>query len=304
MKILFFGTSEFAIPALKKLHESEYEIAGVITRPDKRAGRKQELSPTPVKEAALALGLKVYQPDEMDLEIPAADVFVVASYGKIIPAEIINLPKHGSLNIHPSLLPKYRGPSPIQTAILSGDRETGVTIIKLDREMDHGPLLAQRRIKNYELRIKYKQLHDLLAETGADLLMEILTKYLNGEIKLLPQDDTRATFTKIITKNDARIDWRKSAEEIDRLVRAYGGWPVAWTRLGAKRLKIYEADVHTSVRTSVRTPGEIAAALGRLFVNCGENQLEILALQLEGKQKMSAAEFLKGQRAIAGKRLR
>src|SRR3989344_324010 len=237
MKLVFFGTSKFAVPALKKLADSDYEIAAVITQPDKPAGRKQELSPSPVKEAAQELGLKILQPSKLDskFEIPDSDIFIVASYGKIIPKSILAIPKYGTLNIHPSLLPKYRGPSPIQSAILNGDKETGVSIMVLDAEMDHGPVLAnvKAQISNNK---GFRELHDGLAVTGAELLMEVLAKYINGEIKPQPQDHSQVTFTKIITKDDGRIDWNKPAEVINNLIRAYEDWTVAWPTLDGQRM--------------------------------------------------------------------
>ena len=282
MKLVFFGTSKFAVPALKKLADSDYEIAAVITQPDKPAGRKQELSPSPVKEAAQELGLKILQPSKLDskFEIPDSDIFIVASYGKIIPKSILAIPKYGTLNIHPSLLPKYRGPSPIQSAILNGDKETGVSIMVLDAEMDHGPVLAnvKAQISNNK---GFRELHDGLAVTGAELLMEVLAKYINGEIKPQPQDHSQVTFTKIITKDDGRIDWNKPAEVINNLIRAYEDWPVAWTTLDGKRLKIFEAEVVSETGKQ----GELKMKNSSLIIFASSSALEIKILQLEGGKK-------------------
>lgn len=274
MKIVFFGTSEFAVPALKKLPASGWDIVAVVTQPDKPAGRKQLPLPSPVKIAAEKLGLKILQPEKLSAISYnlKADLFIVASYGKIIPKAILEIPKWGVLNIHPSFLPKYRGPSPIQAAILNGDEETGVTIIKLDERMDHGDVVAQERIKNYEPRITYRDLHDKLAELGSDLLIKILPDYIAGKIKPVPQDHSKASFTKIITKDDARIDWSKPAEEIGRVIRAYSAWPVAWTTLDGKRAKIYSAEISSA------------------------SELEILELQVEGGKRMTMKEFLRGRR--------
>lgn len=318
VKILFFGTSEFAIPALRALHGSGFNVVTVVTQPDKPAGRKLELSPSPVKLAAQDLGLKVLQPDKLTVHSTqvTADLFVVASYGKIIPDVILQMPRLGALNIHPSLLPKYRGPSPIQTAILNGDKETGVTIIKLDEEMDHGPVIADFRFKISDSRLGYKELHDQLAETGAELLIKILPDYLAGKIKHAAQDDTKATFTKIISKDDAKIDWKKSAQEIDRIVRAYSDWPVAWTMLEGKRLKIYEA-APVSVIPASEPPASLSLKRGeesrewiagqvrdgkegKIVIRTGAGLLELCSLQLEGRKKMTAEEFVRGYPNLTG----
>ncbi len=309
--IIFFGTSDFAVPALKRLHESGVEIAAVVTQPDKPAGRKQEPLPSPIKRAALEMNLKVLQPENLQpttYNLQPSDLSIVASYGKIIPKAVLDIPQYGALNIHPSLLPKYRGPSPIQAAILDGEQETGISIIKMDEEVDHGPIVAQsekRKVQNKS----YKKLHDELAEAGAELLIKILPDYLAGKIKPIPQDHSQATFTKIITKADARIDWTKSAEEIDRLVRAYSEWPVAWTVLEGKRLKIFEAKPVTSPSTpspiSVRERGEVIdISDGKILVKTADDLLEILDIQLEGSRRMSAKDFLNGCPNLVGKILK
>ncbi len=324
MKIIFFGTSKFALPALKMLAaDPDYALAAIVTQPDKPAGRKQEPLPSPVKLAAEKLGLQVVQPVSLSSPPQAwggtkgeVEVFIVASYGNIIPQSVLDIPKYGALNIHPSLLPQYRGPSPIQTAILNGDTETGVTIMKLDEEMDHGPILGNSKFQIPNSKIKYAELHDELAKIGAELLLDILPKYIAGEIKPVPQDHSQATFTKIITKEDGRIDWSKTAVEIDQQIRAYESWPVAWTTLEGKRLKIYEA---TPSPLSERVgparyrlePQAIAGGVrfgtlqivsnGKLVVSCASGALEILSLQLEGAKKISGREFANGYRSLSGK---
>ncbi len=305
MKIIFFGTPDFAVPILRKLANSNYEIVAVVTRPDKPAGRKQEPLPSPVKVLAKKLKLKVFQPKVLEignwkLETPSADLFIVASYGKIIPKEILDLPKFGALNTHPSLLPKYRGPSPIQSTILNGDTETGVTIIKLDAELDHGEIVASEKLQMRSDRVTYGQLHDELAEIGAKLLVEVLPKYIKGEINLATQDHSKTTFTKIITKEDARINWQKSAEEIDRLVRAYEAWPIAWTTLEGKRLKIYDAKP-VNEKSGLHQPGQIISAAKSLILKCGAGALQINELQLESKKKLKAAEFINGHHGLQDK---
>ena len=303
--MVFFGTSEFAVPALSKLVASNFQITAVVTQPDKPAGRKQLPLPSPIKKAAMDLGLKIFQPQSLELrnlklEIGEPDLFVVASYGKMIPKEVLEYPKYGSLNIHPSLLPKYRGPSPIQTAILNQDRETGVTIIKLDEEMDHGDVVASSKFKVQSSKVRYQELHDELAKLGANLLVKALPKYIADEIKPVPQDHKKATFTKIITKEDGRIDWKKTAEEIDAQIRAFHVWPVAWTALDGKRLKIYAASIFPSP-TSEREKGEVTDGSGTIKVQAGNGVLSIKELQLEGGKRLTAQEFINGQPGLIGK---
>ncbi len=307
MKIIFFGTSEFAIPSLKRLLEAGYDIVAVITQPDKPAGRKQLPLPSPVKLWALEHKLKVYQPASLEIEnwkLKIPDIGIVASYGKIIPKELLSWPKHGLLNVHPSLLPKYRGPSPIQAAILNGDIETGVTIIKLDEEMDHGAIVSSFKFQ-VSNNFGYQELHDKLAELGADLLIKILPDYFSGKIKPVPQEHSQATYTKIIKKNDARIDWNLPAEKIEAMVRAYENWPVAWTTLDGKRLKIFKALLPVSPPPAGK--GEIKRGLisissgNKILVQTGSGILQIHELQLEGGKKMSAQDFIRGRKNLVGK---
>lgn len=299
-KIVFFGTSKFAVPALEALVHAKYDIVAVITQPDKPAGRKREPLPSPVKLTALKLGLNILQPAGLHspFTIPHSDLNIVASYGKIIPKSILNIPKFGTLNIHPSLLPKYRGPSPIHAAILNGDKATGVTLMKLDEELDHGDIIAISKLKISKLY--FKDLHDKLSDLGAELLINCLSDYISGKIKPTPQDHSNATFTKIIKKDDARIDWKKSAEQIDRMVRAYHLWPVAWTTLDGKRLKIYESVVLPSSPRQGRR-GRIVIEANNLCVETVSSLLQILSLQLEGSRVMNARDFLNGNPHLTGK---
>jgi len=275
-KIIFFGTSDFAIPALETLAKDNYDVVAVVTKPDKPAGRKQVLSPSPVKKFAIEKHILVLEPNNLrgDEEVFAAfkllspDVCVVAAYGKIIPKRYLGVPKYGFINIHPSLLPKYRGPSPIQTAILSGEKETGVTILVVDEEMDHGPILKSEKwkVKNGKY---YKELEKELAELGAKLLIETLPKYINGEIKQAPQDHSRATFTKMFSREDGRVDWSKSTQEIYNRIRALNPEPGTWTLWKGKVLNIKKARL-------------------------ADGKLEIETLQLEGKRETPFREFLNG----------
>lgn len=310
MKIVFFGTSEFALPALKLLRKSPHELLGVVTSPDKPSGRRQELLPSPVKVWAQIHSFLVFQPGHLKienwkLEIPIADIYILASYGFIIPQAILELPRHGALNIHPSLLPRYRGPSPIQTVILDGEPQTGVTIIKMDERVDHGPILASRQYEIGQTKIKYRELHDALAFLGAELLVEMLPKYVSGKLHPQEQDEKLATYTKMITKDAARIDWKSGIDAVERQVRAYGQWPIAWTTLKGKRLKIYEATVKENGNAK-GIPGQIVDAKKSLAVCCGEGKsnrfgiLEIAVLQTEGSRRMAAKDFVLGNRNLEG----
>src|SRR3989344_2543834 len=300
-KIIFFGTPEFAVPTLKALHQEGYNIVLVVIQPDKPVGRKGILTPPPVKVLTKELGLEVCQRfDNLKLKTKSLkpDLGVVVAYGEIIPKDILDLFPLGILNIHPSLLPKYRGPSPIQATILNGDKETGVSIIKLDEKMDHG---AKLKTQNLKLKTDdtYVSLSQRLAMAGAQLLIDILPNYLVGKIKPVPQDDARATFTKIITKEDGRINWQKSAEEIERQIRAYAPWPGCFSEFvvnGKKiNVKIIEAIHELPLQDDNQTNiGQFSIQNGQLFVQCGHGALLIEKIQPEGKKEMTAKEFING----------
>lgn len=282
IKIIFLGTGDFAVPALEVLVNGGYDVVAVATTPDKPVGRKQILTPSPIKLKAQSLKLKVLQPEklkESDTSYKAlklyssmADVGMVAAYGKIIPAEIFNAPKHGTLNIHPSLLPKYRGPSPIQTAILNGDTETGVTIMQVDEEMDRGPILANSKFQILNSKF-YQKLHDDLAKLGAELLVKILPDYLAGKIKLQPQDHSKATFTKKFTIEDGEIKPDDTAKSAYNKIRAFNPEPgtFVWFEKNGKkmRLKILDAELKNGC-------------------------LEFKKVQPEGGKPMNIKEFLSG----------
>ncbi|MDO8443667.1 MAG: methionyl-tRNA formyltransferase [Candidatus Azambacteria bacterium] len=268
MKVIYLGTPEFSATILEALISSDYEIAAVITNPDAPVGRKQILTPSPVKVLAEKNKIPVVQLDEIrNFDI---DLAIVAAYGKIIPKNILDIPHHGTINVHPSLLPKYRGASPIQNAIFNGDKKTGMTIMKLDEEMDHGPILAQEESPIAD-NDTYESLSQKLALLGAELLIKTIPGYVSGKIKLIEQNHAEATYTKIIKKEDGKINWSKSAEEIERMVRAFYPWPAAWTIWEGKTLKILEAEVRNG-------------------------KLEIKKLQLEGGKILSIKEFKNGHK--------
>lgn len=304
IRILFFGTSDFAVPALNALAKT-YSVAGVVTRPDERAGRKNVLTPPPVKTAAEELGVPVLQPERLVAAgLPHADVFVVAAYGKIISKEVLALPRLGTLNIHPSLLPRWRGPSPIQYAILSGDTETGVTIMSMDAEVDHGPIIASVKHSMFDKRYTYPQLHDVLARAGAELLIAALPRWITGETASVPQDHSNATYSKILTRDSGRIDWTKSAEEIERMVRAFHPWPGTWTvwtrGTSPLRMRIESADWTPDIPPSAM-PGMIwQNEQHPLMAVAGTGSLIIRTLGIEGKTVTDADAFLRGHPKIIG----
>ncbi len=264
---------------------------------------------SPVKTKALELGLRVVEPPTLKkpeaealLKEFGVDIAIVVAYGKIIPQSVLDIFPRGVLNIHPSRLPKYRGPSPIQSAILNGDEETGVTLMLLDAEMDHGPILAQEglRIKDHEFR---GELEMRIAELGARMLVHILPQWLEGKIQLQEQDHARATVCKMVEKEDGKIDWKKPAIHIERMVRAYEGWPGTWTEWNGKRLKIIKTRVlHESVGCAKNsTPGYLwQTEQGELAVNCAPGSLVLEQVQMEGKKSATDEEFLRGHSRILG----
>lgn len=294
--IVFFGTPEFAVPILEKLAGSPYRPTLVITQADKPAGRKQELTPPPVKVAAGKLAIPIVQQATRKelIDILRSDspvLFVVVAYGKILPKEVLGIPKYGTLNVHPSLLPKWRGPSPIQYAILNGDAETGVSIMLLDEEMDHGPILEVRRSKIVD-RDTTGTLSARLAEISGNLLLETIPRWLAGGITPQKQDHAQATYSKIIAKEDGRIDWQESAREIERMLRAFTPWPGIYTTWNGKRIKILAA--YTRDTKEAGESGKVAQAGNEIAIETGKGTLLVTRLQPEGKMPMHADEFLRG----------
>ncbi|MEE3428716.1 MAG: methionyl-tRNA formyltransferase [Ruminococcus sp.] len=293
MNIVFMGTPDFAVPTLKKLAESDHNILAVFTQPDKPVGRKQVLTPPDVKVCAESYGLKVLQPvtlkDENSIkEIKSLnpDVIVVVAYGKILPKEILDIPKNGCINVHGSLLPKYRGAAPIQQAVLNGDKLTGVTTMYMGEGLDTGDILLKSETEIGENETS-AELFDRLAELGADLLIETLDKL--DSITPVKQDESKATYTNKITKDLCPIDWNKTAREIHNQVRGLQTWPVATSKLGGKDIKIHS----TLFCDKSGKAGEIIS-INPLTVACSKNSLIINELQLSGKKRMSSKSFMLG----------
>lgn len=290
--LLFFGTSDFALPSLRALVEDGFSVKAVFTKPDAPAGRRHALTPPPVKTEALRLGLTVVQPPKLRLDVLApyhADIGIVVAYGLIIPRAVLQVPRLGCINLHPSLLPRFRGPSPLQTAMCDGETKTGVTIMQLDEGIDSGPIYAQEEIPIAN-DATYHTVQAICAERGAELVVRTLPGILAGTLKAQPQDDSKSSMTRMLTRESGRINWNADASLIERMIRAYTPWPGAWAMMGDERIKILEARV-LDVSTS---PGETAIMGDELLIGCGSGAIVVTKLQREGKKSMSAAEFLHG----------
>jgi methionyl-tRNA formyltransferase len=316
LRVAFAGTPEFAVPALRALAESSHTVVGVLTQPDRPAGRGRELKQSPVKQLALELGLPLAQPPQLksvEERAPlvqwASDVLIVVAYGLLLPLAALTVPRLGCLNIHASLLPRWRGAAPIQRAILAGDAQTGVTIMQLDEGLDTGPTLAQRQVK-IAAGIDAAQLQAQLARQGAALLLETLDAIEAGHARAEPQPGEGATYARKIDKHEARIDWTQSASAIERQVRAFNPWPVAETIWRDQRLRLWEAHVRQP-----RAPALLAVAAGvdalagdvigstqdGIEVLCGQGVLAVTRLQLEGRRPLPAGEFIRGHSLIGAR---
>jgi methionyl-tRNA formyltransferase len=300
MKIVFMGTAELSCASLQKL-AGKFSVAAVVTQPDKPKGRDLQLQPSPVKSLALKLNLPVLQPAKArdgqfisELREFKPDLIVVAAYGQILPQSILDLPKSGCVNVHTSLLPKYRGAAPIQTAILNGETETGVTIMKMDAGLDTGDILSQTRTPILP-DDNSQTLHDRLAQLGADLLVATIPDFVAGKIQPRPQPAEGASYAAKIKKEDGKIDWSEPAEKILNQLRAFTPWPGAFTFLKAESklqlLKIWKAEI---VEKSGNTGEILSADKNGIVAACGKDALRILELQREGGRRLSAQEFLAG----------
>lgn len=300
MRIVFMGTPDFSVGTLEAILAAGHQVAAVVTQPDKPKGRGKALQATPVKEAALAHGLTVYQPRKVredsfleELKKINPDVIVVVAFGQIIPRTILELPKFGCINVHASLLPKYRGAAPIQWAVIDGEEVSGVTIMRMDAGLDTGDMLSKVEVPLAEDETG-GSLFDKLSEAGARQLVQTLDRLEDGTVQPEKQPEESPTgYARMITKADGLIDWTKDAKSIERLIRGLNPWPSAFTRLEGKNLKIWKAAVQE--QDSGLAPGTIISA-GRegLSVQTGQGRLNILELQLEGKKRMEADAFLRG----------
>lgn len=308
-RVVFFGTPEFSVPFLRALAaDPAFQVVAAVSQPDRPSGRGHEIVATPVKAAAERLGIPSYQPPSLKkpeyaepLRAYDADVFVVVAYGKIIPKDVLEMPKHGCVNVHPSLLPRHRGPSPMQWAIAEGDANTGVTIMVLDEGMDTGPLLAFVNI-GIDSDETYATLARKAQEQGAPLLVETLKRYVAGEIIPVPQDDAKATLTRLLEREDGRIDWTKPTDVIERRARAYQPWPGTWTvwNRNGEELRLKIARLQPVDFRSDLPPGTVSIKNNRLFADCSDGTMELLEVQPEGKPSMAASAFLGGYSDIDG----
>lgn len=292
----FFGTEEFGAAILESLIKNgNFKVKKVFTQPDRPVGRKQELQKSPVKLIAEKYGLEVAQPGTLknfELSEPAPDLNVVCQYGLIIPKKILEYPKKGSINVHTSLLPKYRGASPIQTAIINGETETGVTIMVMDEKMDHGDILAQAKVE-ISPDETYLELSKKMEPIACELLIPTLDKWLKKEIAPQTQDESQATFCKLFTREDGKVNWNKSAQEIYNQYRGLTPWPGIWATLQGKRLKLI------TIRPGKKTglaPGQIVFEKDAINIGTSDGSIEALELQLEGSKQMNANAFSNGFR--------
>lgn len=303
------GTPGVAVPVLEALVSAGHEVAAAYSRPDRPSGRGKRTSPTPIKDAASAMGIPVVQPPSLkpseaqqDLASLAPDVIVVAAYGLFLPREVLDLPRHSCLNIHPSLLPKLRGPSPVSTAIVDGETTTGATIMVMDEGVDTGPVLAQRQTSIGDSETA-EVLTTRLFELGAGLMVEVLLEWAEGRIQARPQDESQATDTRLLAREDGRIDWDMSAAQIARRVRGYAPWPGAYTYWDGKMLKVIDASPHDA-RVGDRPGTVIGPASGDwIDISTGDGTLGVSRLQLEGRRAASARDFLQGNASIIGAQL-
>jgi len=311
VRIVFFGTPQFAIPSLDALAGARHELQLVVTRPDKPSGRHLHVSPPEVVVAARRLGLPLAQPEKLGVEafvnrlrVLAPDVAVVVAFGRLISPRVLGIPRFGFVNVHPSLLPRHRGPSPIESAILAGDAETGVTTMLLDEGMDTGPLLLQRSTP-IGTRERTPELEGRLSRLGADLLLETLAGLADGTVIAQPQDGARATVTVKLERRMGRIDWNLTADELARRCRAFDPWPGLYASFRGVRLKVHGLETGEPVPGDEEAGTVLSASASGIAVRCGGGTVVLVTeVQREGKRRIPADAFIIGERVAPGERLR
>ena len=304
MRIVFMGTPDFSVPTLEQLIRN-HQVVCVVTQPDKRKGRGKAMAFPPVKEKALEYDIPVYQPVKVrepefieELKKMNPDIIVVVAFGQILPEEILNLPPYGCVNVHASLLPKYRGAAPIQWAVIDGEKETGVTTMYMAKGLDTGDML-DKVVVPIDPKETGESLHDKLSEAGGRLILETLTKLENGTAVRIPQNDAESCYAKMLTKELGEIDWNQSAAAIERLIRGLNSWPSAYTHLDGKTLKIWDADVEEGqADVAVGTVTEVKKDC--FYVQTGDGRLKINEIQLQGKKRMAVQAFLLGYKIEKG----
>ena len=302
MRVVLIGTGKIGGPTLQALQKSaDHTLIGVVTQPDKPVGRNQRLEPTPIKAALAGSKISIQQPGRIkdrqsidQINALQPDVIVVIAYGQILPRDVLEIPKLACLNLHASLLPRWRGAAPIQAAVAAGDRETGITVMYMDEALDTGDILLQQKIEVWPDETG-GSLHDRLAQVAAKALLEALRLLASGNAPHIPQDNAAATYAPKLTRDDGRIDWSQSAEVIERKIRAYNPWPGTFTTIATianetRNLKVFSAKI---VDLSGK-PGEVLRSDDELIVAAGKGALSLIEVQLEGKRRMKAAEFLRG----------
>lgn len=300
IKTIFIGTPDFGIPVLISLiNNDNFSVIGVVTQPDKKVGRQQILTETPIKKIATSYDIPVWQPKKLkeftdDIEKMQPDLIVVVAYAQILPKTILDMPKYGCINIHGSLLPKYRGAACIQAAILNGEAETGLTIMKMDEGLDTGPIIAQEKIA-IETTDTGEKIFNKLSGLAGKVATPIILDFINGKLELKPQDNSQASLTKLLEKDDGKINWQKGAAEIERLVRAMYSWPGAFTNFNDQVLKIIAVEQST-ININKHKIGEIFLYNNEIAVQCGQDALILSKIQLEGKKEMSVSDFLNGHK--------
>ncbi|MBU7006614.1 methionyl-tRNA formyltransferase [Phosphitispora fastidiosa] len=315
MRIVFMGTPDFAVPCLKALKDSGHEIITVVTQPDRPKGRGHRLTPPPVKKAALEAGLRVWQPEKIktpecvaELRQLSPDIIVVVAFGQLLSKEILEIPRYGCINVHASLLPKYRGAAPIHWAVINGESETGVTIMQMDVGLDTGDMILMGRVP-VAPEDTTGTVHDKLAEMGAELLAKAINRIESGKAERVPQDNTSSSYAPLLTKEIEKIDWTRSSVEIFNLVRGLNPWPGAYTQLGDKILKIWGTQACTIDRIpgpipefSGHQPGEVLGIIPEVgfAVATGNGCLAVTDLQLQGNRRMKAADFVHGHNITKG----
>ncbi len=303
MKIMFMGTPEFAAVSLKTLIEKGYDVAGVVSQPDKPKGRGMEVQPTFVKAVAMEYNIPTFQPESLKngelmpfLEEIDPQLIIVVAYGKILPEYVLNYPKYGCVNAHASILPQYRGAAPIQRAIIDGKKETGVTAMYMEKGLDTGNMILVEKIR-IEDDDTGETLHDKLAAVGAEVLIKTIERFKAGDFSSTKQDDEKATYASMLTKAEGEINWGKSAEDVYNLIRGLNSWPMAYTYYMGKRFVPYECE---KVDTN-GIPGEVKDVNKDGFtVACGEGGIKIKAVKFDGKKKMSVKDYLVGNKIEAG----
>lgn len=310
MRVIFMGTPDFAVPVLEAILQAGHEVAGVYTQPDKPKGRGKSMQYPPVKEKALEYDIPVFQPARVrepevidEIQGMHPDIIIVVAFGQILPEEVLQIPPYGCINLHASLLPKYRGAAPIQRVIMDGERESGVTTMYMAKGLDTGDMI-EKVVVPIEPKETGGSYHDKLAKAGAGLCISTMKKLEEGTAERIPQDDTESCYAHMLKKSMGELDFGQPADVLERLVRGLNPWPSAYTQLEEKTLKIYEADVIEQPEGGKAEPGTVIAVDKKSFtIQCNPGGLQVLELQLEGKKRMRTEAFLLGYSITEGMRL-